>query len=62
MSRKHFTALAYELKNVRPEQCEHSAYAAWWTCVQAVANACAESNGRFQSARFFAACGADGSV
>ena len=62
MTRKHFEALAAELKRVGP---------AYWidatsrdtvhmAAIQAVADVCARFNPNFDRARFLAACGVEG--
>lgn len=61
MSRKHFEALANNLAAVRPGHptlvdTESPEYNAWLLSVRAVADACGESNARFDRSRFIDAC------
>jgi hypothetical protein len=64
MTKKHFIALAQELKSVRPVtwmqkpvvgRAEHSA---WYEACNAVATACKRHNPAFDWQRFMDACGA----
>ena len=58
MSRKHFKALADNLKAERP--CEHwdaNKRVQWDMCVKAVARTCKSMNPGFKPERFFMACG-----
>ncbi len=57
MTRKHFEALAHELKIQKPET--DLGRAQWEYDCRAVANACAASNGRFDRGRFLRACGVE---
>jgi hypothetical protein len=52
MSRKHFQALADEISYISDALARKFA-------AQAVANACARSNNRFDYSRFYAACGVE---
>ena len=52
MSRKHFTAIAEAISRIEnPVSRKEAAYA--------MASVCAESNGRFDRARFLRACGVE---
>lgn len=51
MSRKHFVALAQEISKIQDARERQVA-------AEAVANACAEHNDRFDRQRFLQACGA----
>jgi hypothetical protein len=58
MSRKHFIALANALKAEKPgDNWNPNKRVQWELDVNAVANACAQANSRFNRARFLAACG-----
>jgi hypothetical protein len=65
MSRRHFEALAWELRQARQELDAHDlagdahfwSTTEWERCVFALANACAASNGAFDRDRFLIAAG-----
>jgi hypothetical protein len=69
MTRKHFTSIAWELRNAYPQPGPDGTatdlgsdwYAgqvcAWERAVEAVARACRESNSRFRLETFFEAAG-----
>lgn len=62
MSRKHFQALADELKHSKPDTGDvpqPKAMAQWVRDCKAVARACRSMNARFDEGRFLAACGCD---
>ena len=69
MSKKHFKKLAEALKFSKPTRSPRDsktarlgAYLAWVGCVNAVADACASDNPRFDRGRFYAACDYDPDV
>ena len=53
MTRKHFEALAAELRQVKSA----NAWETWIGCVEATATVCARFNPTFDRARFLTACG-----
>ena len=71
MSRKHFTALAWELRQASPRILREQGRLmldpasdlywahenAWSIAVRAAADACAASNASFDRGRFYRACG-----
>lgn len=67
MSKKHFIQLAAALRASRPTTnkphfadltpCESMNLAGWRMTVRSVADVCAQTNPRFDRARFLAACG-----
>lgn len=57
MSRKFFTALAYELRGVRPPAEAEQLYAVWHHTVTATANVIESQAAQFNRERFFEACG-----
>lgn len=59
MTRKHFARIADMLKNNKPEDKESLQYIDWATMVSNMAGICAESNSRFNHAKFYEACGYD---
>ena len=71
MTRKHYIALANELRHQRPDvptadvpydrmgAWERGAYDEWSTVVIGIAGVLASDNGRFDRGRFYAACGLD---
>lgn len=56
MTRKHFEALANELKSNKPVMAD-KALGQWYKDCLAVASVCGRFNGDFDSRRFLQACG-----
>jgi hypothetical protein len=54
MSRKDFNAIAEAFRQLNEETMNHGAIS---LCAKRIANVCADSNPRFDRARFLAACG-----
>jgi hypothetical protein len=59
MTRKHFEALAYNLRMERPDRTAAAEYSAWGRSVVAVADVCIAFNGAFDRGRFYRAAGLD---
>jgi hypothetical protein len=62
MQKRHFNALASNLRHVRPDAANDNSATAlcgWTQAVNAVADACRQFNPNFDRARFLAACGAE---
>jgi hypothetical protein len=59
MTKKHFIALAQQLKAVKPHDEASMSYAldAWYEACNAVATACKRHNPAFNWTRFMDACG-----
>lgn len=57
MSRKHFVALAQQLRNVKPSTDEREQFAQWVRAVDAISAAARHFNPRFDANRFRVACG-----
>lgn len=61
MTKKHFKALAEELRGVRPEgefsPQRQREFLVWSRCIHAVEDVCREVNPRFDRERFRTACG-----
>ena len=62
MSKKHFIALAANLRSQCPENALPGIYEQWEADVSAVAEVCARFSPRFDRARFLAACGVESAI
>jgi len=60
MTRKHFVAIATELSEIRRSMESREALDAVDRSAAAIADVCAETNPRFDRARFLRACGVTG--
>lgn len=56
MTKKHFKALAEELRRVKPTGDSINENRMWRLCVDAVASVCQSSNKRFNRDRFMRVC------
>jgi len=57
MSRKHFKALAEELRTIKPQTTQRERFAMWLIAVDAACATCRQFNARFNADRFRTACG-----
>ena len=57
MTRKHFEAIAYAMRNTRPDRADK--FKTWRDAVRGLARTLSISNARFDSRRFVDACNAD---
>lgn len=57
LTRRFFTALAFEYRMLRPEADNAEALAVWEQMVRTTATALASQNGMFNYAKFYEACG-----
>ena len=62
MSRKHFEALAHELRRVRPAGRDDLENEQWIECCKAVATACRSVAPTFDREKFLKACGFPGEL
>ena len=56
LQHRHFAFIAMVLKDTKPDRAFAAEHDHWREQVRAFADACASSNGRFDRARFYAAC------
>ena len=57
MTRKHFKAIAEQLRTIKPQTTEREQLAMWQRAVDAACVACRQFNPRFNADRFRTACG-----
>lgn len=57
MTRRHFKALAEQLRTIKPANDDRERFAMWTRAVDAAIATCRQFNARFNADRFRTACG-----